>query len=173
MDFHPFFSKKLKKTHPIRQKLGALPTLTFLKFYFWRWVGRWGQDGFFFLFFFSAKINSNYRLWGARFKTKQTQTNKQTKNSTKYLCNLKKVQSLLIIQNMVLIQCIYNAIHDLAAILLFTTILKWYVIFDILMDRIYETITHEWLLFWKTTNLHSNICQNLLFWQPFCFSLIS
>ena len=50
-----------------------------------------------------------------------------------------------------------------AAILVFTALLNWYVIFDILLDGIYEIITHEWLLFWKTTNLHSNICQNLFF----------
>ena len=55
---------------------------------------------------------------------------------------------------MVLIQCIFNAIHDLrlswflAAILVFTAILKLYVIFDISLDGIYEIITHEWL-FWK------------------------
>ena len=54
-------------------------------------------------------------------------------------------------QKMVLIQCIYNAIHDLvailllAAILIFTAILKWYVIFDISLDGIYEIITHGWL----------------------------
>ena len=43
----------------------------------------------------------------------------------------------------------------LAAILVFTAILIWYVIFDISWDVIYEMITrHDWLLFWKTTNLH-------------------
>ena len=79
---------------------------------------------------------------------------------------------------MVLIQYMYNAIHNfaailfLAAILVFTAILIWYVIFDISWDDIYEIITHNWLLK-KNTYLHSNICQNQLFWRLFCFSLIS
>ena len=120
--FSTFFLIKGEKTLPIWQKLGGFPTLTFffLNFIFGNGSVAEGNTAFFSPW---PEINSYNRLWGARFKIKQ---NKQAKNSTKYLCNLKNVQSLLIMQNMVLIQCIYNAIHDLAAILVFGSHLTFY-----------------------------------------------
>ena len=84
-------------------------------------------------------------------------------------------------QQAVLIQCSYNAIQYLSTFLFvflavifnFTPILIWYVILGVSLDGIYEIITYGGSLFWKKNYLHSNICQNLVFWRPFCFTLIS
>ena len=45
--FH-LLQKSGKKNTWFDKKLGTFPTLLFFKFYFWRWVGPWGQHSIFF-----------------------------------------------------------------------------------------------------------------------------
>ena len=77
-----FFSQKRWKNHPIWQKIGAFPTLTFSKFYFWRWVGHWGQHSPFFFLGLKQTHTTGYEELGLK-QNKNKQTHKQTNKQTK------------------------------------------------------------------------------------------
>ena len=48
------------------------------------------------------------------------------------------------------------------------------VLLGVTWDGIYEMVTHaSRSLFLRNNYFHSNICQNLVFWRPFCFTPIS